>query len=76
MTIGDRVKQKRIEKNISQSLLADLVGMKQQSISDIESGNIEKPRNIVEIAKALNCSVEWLYYGKNFEREKNEHVKQ
>ncbi|MCX8597598.1 MULTISPECIES: helix-turn-helix domain-containing protein [unclassified Gilliamella] len=75
MTIGDRVKQKRIEKNISQSLLADLVGMKQQSISDIESGNIEKPRNIVEIAKALNCSVEWLYYGKNFEREKNEHVK-
>ncbi|MCX8659890.1 helix-turn-helix transcriptional regulator [Gilliamella sp. B2772] len=64
MTIGDRVKQKRIEKNISQSLLADLVGMKQQSISDIESGNIEKPRNIVEIAKALNCSVEWLYYGK------------
>lgn len=76
MTIGDRVKQKRIEKNISQSLLADLVGMKQQSISDIESGNIEKPRNIVEIAKALNCSVEWLYYGKNFEREKNEHIKQ
>ncbi|KDN09339.1 helix-turn-helix domain-containing protein [Gilliamella apicola] len=37
--------------------------MKQQSISDLESGNIKKPRNIVEIAKALHCSVEWLYYG-------------
>ncbi|KFA58987.1 hypothetical protein GAPWKB11_0876 [Gilliamella apicola] len=42
MTIGERVKQKRIEQNISQSLLANLVGMKQQSISDLESGNIEK----------------------------------
>ncbi|WP_085248086.1 helix-turn-helix domain-containing protein [Gilliamella mensalis] len=63
MTIGERVKQKRIEQNISQSFLANLVGMKQQSISDLESGNIEKPRSIVEIAKALNCSVEWLYYG-------------
>lgn len=63
MTIGERVKNKRIELNISQSSLAELVGMKQQSISDLEAGNIEKLRNIVEIAKALNCSVEWLYYG-------------
>ena len=63
MTIGERVKNKRIELNISQSSLAELVGMKQQSISDLEAGSIEKPRNIVEIAKALNCSVEWLYYG-------------
>lgn len=63
MTIGKRVKKKRIELNISQASLAELVGMKQQSISDLEAGNIEKPRNIVEIANALNCSVEWLYYG-------------
>lgn len=63
MTIGERVKNKRIELNISQASLAELVGMKQQSISDLEAGHIEKPRNIVEIAKALNCSVEWLYYG-------------
>lgn len=63
MTIGERVKNKRIELNISQASLAELVGMKQQSISDLEAGSIEKPRNIVEIAKALNCSVEWLYYG-------------
>lgn len=63
MTIGKRVKKKRIELNISQASLAELVGMKQQSISDLEAGNIEKTRNIVEIANALNCSVEWLYYG-------------
>ena len=63
MTIGERVKKKRIELNISQASLAELVGMKQQSISDLEAGNIEKTRNIVEIANALNCSVEWLYYG-------------
>ncbi|MWP47467.1 MULTISPECIES: helix-turn-helix domain-containing protein [unclassified Gilliamella] len=63
MSIGERIKQKRIELNLSQSFLANLVGMKQQSISDLESGNIKKPRNIVEIAKALSCSVEWLYYG-------------
>lgn len=63
MSIGVRIKQKRIELNLSQSFLANLVGMKQQSISDLESGNIKKPRNIVEIAKALSYSVEWLYYG-------------
>lgn len=68
MTIGSRVKQKRTELNISQSELAKMIGIKQQSVSDLESGLIEKPRNIVDIARALDCSIEWLYYGKNSER--------
>lgn len=61
MTIGKKIKQKRLELNMSQSMLAKASGLKQQSISEIELGIIKKTRNIIELAKALKCSAESLY---------------
>ncbi|BBV03767.1 helix-turn-helix transcriptional regulator [Providencia rettgeri] len=62
-TLSERVKTRRIELHLTQSELADRVGLKQQSIQQIESGLIKRPRFIVEIAKVLNCDPTWLING-------------
>lgn len=57
--IGERIKQKREEKGITQEQLAKAIGCKNKaSISRIEnSGNKVSLVNIGKIAKALDCSV-------------------
>ncbi|KGA59321.1 MULTISPECIES: helix-turn-helix domain-containing protein [Proteus] len=62
-TISQRVKAKRCELEMTQSQLAELVGIKQQSIQRIESGNTKRPRFILELSKALNCDPQWLQSG-------------
>lgn len=42
MTIGKKIKQKRLELNMSQAMLAKASGLTQQSISEIELGIIKK----------------------------------
>ncbi|EKT66901.1 helix-turn-helix domain-containing protein [Providencia alcalifaciens] len=61
--LSERVKSRRVELNLTQSELADMVGLKQQSIQQIESGLIKKPRFIIEIASALKCEPSWLISG-------------
>lgn len=63
VNISHRVKQKRNEMNLSQDQLAAMVGMKQQSLQAIESGETKRPRLIVELAAALKCDPRWLLYG-------------
>ncbi|MTC71985.1 helix-turn-helix domain-containing protein [Providencia sp. wls1914] len=62
-TLSERVKTRRIELNLTQSKLAVMVGLKQQSIQQIESGLIKRPKFIVEIANALKCDPLWLING-------------
>ncbi|WP_342064667.1 helix-turn-helix transcriptional regulator [Candidatus Fukatsuia endosymbiont of Drepanosiphum platanoidis] len=44
--------------------LAIKVGIKQQSIQQIESGATKRPKFLFEIAKALNCDPHRLIYGR------------
>ncbi|GEM77513.1 LexA family protein [Vibrio sagamiensis] len=60
MSFADRVKQRRKELNLSQAELAERVGVAQQSIHKIEDGRTLKPRNILQLANALQCSALWL----------------
>ncbi|KLU15017.1 MULTISPECIES: helix-turn-helix domain-containing protein [Xenorhabdus] len=62
-TISQRLKARRYELNMTQTQLAELVGMKQQSIQQIEAGITKRPRFILEISKALDCDPLWLQYG-------------
>lgn len=62
-SIAERIKEKRKKLNMSQRELAELVGIKQQSIHQIESGLTKKPRFLFEIALALNCEIGWLLTG-------------
>lgn len=57
-TIGDRIKARRIELDMSQDELARLVGYKSRSsINKIESdGRLLPQRKIMEIANALNTT--------------------
>ncbi|MDW4577438.1 helix-turn-helix transcriptional regulator [Atlantibacter hermannii] len=62
-TISNRLKQKREEMNLSQAQLAELVGMKQQSLQAIEAGVTKRPRFLIELARVLKCDPYWLLYG-------------
>lgn len=64
MSISERVKNKRILLNLTQSELAEAVGTTQQSIEQLESGKTKRPRFLPELAKALSCSVDWLVTGR------------
>lgn len=52
-TLAKRLAAAREAKHLSQSDLARLVGIKPQAIQAIEAGKVDKPRNILAIAKAV-----------------------
>lgn len=70
LTLGRRVALRREELNIkTQEALAALVRrqgvpMKQQTIAKIENDGTRRPRNLMEVARALKTTEEWLLYGK------------
>lgn len=63
MDIADRVKSLRKKLNLTQYQLADLVGVAQNSIQKIEKGETKNPRNIEALARALQCTPEYLRFG-------------
>ncbi|ELI8163500.1 LexA family protein [Yersinia kristensenii] len=63
MSLADRVKARRLELGLSQDQAAELAKIRQQSWGAIEDGSTKKPRNIVGIAKALQCDPAWLMEG-------------
>ncbi|WMT12543.1 LexA family protein [Serratia fonticola] len=63
MSLATRAKQRRTELKMTQTEVADKAGVTQQSIEAIESGKTRKPRNLLPIAKALQCDPDWLLNG-------------
>lgn len=63
-TIGDRLKARRLELGITQTELAKKVGLTQPAIAHLEKGIREKPRELLEIARALNLNPVYLSTGK------------
>lgn len=62
-TLASRIKERRKALGITQTTLAGLVGMRQQSIQYIESGKANRTGFILELAKALQCDPAWLLNG-------------
>lgn len=57
--IASLIRDKRIAKGISQTKLAEMVGMQQPSIARLESGKITPSLETIErIAKALDLQVQ------------------
>lgn len=67
MNLSDRVKQRRAELGMTQAQLAEKAGTTQQGIVSIESGRTKRPRNLLEIAKALQSDPVWLMDGGSFQ---------
>jgi transcriptional regulator with XRE-family HTH domain len=63
-TIGDRVRERRTELRMSQYELADLVGVTQPTIVDLERGRSKSTRFILELADALGLMPRWLKHEK------------
>lgn len=66
-TTGDRIKKLRIAKGLSQAGLGNHAGVSRAAVSQWESGNTKelRPTNLLEIAKALGTTVEYLVLGKD-----------
>jgi transcriptional regulator with XRE-family HTH domain len=59
-TFAERVREERIRAGLTQVQLAELAGLAQATISNIESGRNEGSRDLVTLARALKVSAEWL----------------
>ncbi len=63
-TIGQRIRQRRTELGMTrQADLAELVGVDQSTISDIERGANTRPENLLRLAEVLRTTPEWLVRG-------------
>ena len=62
-TLAQRLAAARSAKDMSQSDLARRVGVKPQAIQAIEAGKVEKPRNILALAKAVGVDANELLTG-------------
>ena len=63
MELKDRLKQARKHAGLTQTQLADAVGITQPSITDLERGKSQKTGYIAQIAKACRVSALWLASG-------------
>tara|TARA_R110000751_G_scaffold262728_1_gene362021 strand:+ start:5744 stop:6418 length:675 start_codon:yes stop_codon:yes gene_type:complete len=63
MDIAERVKECRKKLGLTQYQLAELVGTVQTSIQKLERGGTKNPRNIESLARALQCTPEYLRFG-------------
>lgn len=57
------MRELRTEKSLSQEELARRVGVKQQSIDQLEGGSIKRPRYLLGLAREFGVRPEWLETG-------------
>lgn len=62
-TLAQRLRYCRERAGLSQSALARAVGIKPQAVQLIEAGRVEKPRNLLALAAALEVNPAWLQTG-------------
>lgn len=58
--LGDRLSRAREARGLSQQDLGEMVGMSQQAIAAIESGKVQRPRRLRELARSVGVSEEHL----------------
>jgi len=63
MSLRIRLKKARNRKGLTQQRLAEMVGVKQQAIQRIEAGKAKSTTFLVQIARALEVSPDWLASG-------------
>ena len=59
-----RVKNLRLEKQFSQTQLADKLGISYMNIANIETGRVTNPRYLSKLAEALETTTSFLLDGK------------
>lgn len=62
--IAERVSRRRQQLGLTQSGLARRLNVKPQSIQQLETGQVARPRYMLELARALGIDAEWLVTGR------------
>jgi len=67
--LGNRVKRLRQIRQLNQKQLSARAGISQATLSRIETGSVKQPRTsaLVQLAEALEVSVDYLLTGRAFE---------
>lgn len=63
MDIAERIKKRRLQLDLTQKEVAESALTSQAALQKIESGVTKNPRNIKQLAAALNTSPEFLQFG-------------
>lgn len=65
-SVGDRIRSLRIERKLSQEALAKLLGIKQGSLTQLETGKSKAPssQTLTKLARVFEVDPEWLMTGK------------
>jgi repressor LexA len=59
--MGSRIRERRLEKRLSQEQLAEKLGMKRPNVAGYEAGRIIPPGNVMrELADILDCTTDYL----------------
>lgn len=62
--MGIRLAQARMEKKMTQTEVARLVGVGRSTVCNIESGKVwPKVRTLMEMARVYEIGVDWILYG-------------
>lgn len=63
MSLADRLRQARLKKKLTQTELANAVGIKQQAIQRIEMDKVKSTGSVVQLSDALDVNPRWLALG-------------
>lgn len=63
VAFGARIRELRLRLGLSQAALGRALGTKQGTVWSWENGDVKRPGDIVEIARALSTTADWLRYG-------------
>lgn len=62
-TFGERLRQTRIRRGLSQAQLARACGLSQSAIASYENGSRLSPKKLLNLAQALEVDIYWLSRG-------------
>lgn len=65
-TVGDRIRELRLDRKLSQEALAKAIGIKQGSLTQLERGVSKAPssKTLTKLARVFEVDPEWLMTGK------------
>lgn len=70
MTIGERIKKRRLEMGLTQKDIYIKTGISTGNLSRIESGGVlPSASTLIAFSEILNCSTDWILTGKEFENQ-------
>lgn len=63
-SIGERIKKRRLELNITQTEIYEVARISSGNLSGIESGkSLPSATALINLSKILNCSIDWILTG-------------